>query len=275
MRTIDNNNNSVEESVQDQPQAEVDSSVQVQDESQATQTDQGQSEDSFFDPNSVPEELKPAYKQMQAAFTKKTQEAAQARKESEAIRQDAEAYKRYEQYIPIVEEMLANQKAQQSPEMAALEQRLRAQGYNDDAIEMMKMGVQFTLTQFNQQQEIQRISQGINEAGKLDPRLNDASLVYTLDDGSTATFGQIVEELVAADPAWQRDPIAATQRALKKVDALLGKAKLDGKEELSASAKTKAEKFPQSNSSPQSAANASQAKTIQDAFKEAKQELGV
>ena len=48
-----------------------------------SQTDAGQGqastapatpdEPTFFDPNSIPEELKPAYKQMQAAFTKKMQ----------------------------------------------------------------------------------------------------------------------------------------------------------------------------------------------------------
>lgn len=44
--------------------------------SQAGKTQQATTkatEESFFDPNTVPEELKPAYKQMQAAFTKKMQ----------------------------------------------------------------------------------------------------------------------------------------------------------------------------------------------------------
>lgn len=40
--------------------------------------------DSFFDPSQLPEELKGAYKQMQAAYTRKTQEIAQQRQKVEA-----------------------------------------------------------------------------------------------------------------------------------------------------------------------------------------------
>lgn len=40
----------------------------------------------FFDPEKVPEELKPVYKQMQAAFTQKTQGVAELRKELENLR---------------------------------------------------------------------------------------------------------------------------------------------------------------------------------------------
>lgn len=42
------------------------------------------SEDSFFDPSKLPDDLKPAYKQMQAAYTKKTQELAKNRQKVEA-----------------------------------------------------------------------------------------------------------------------------------------------------------------------------------------------
>lgn len=41
-------------------------------------------EDTFFDPNAVPEELKPAYKQMQSAFTKKLQGVKDQRQKIEA-----------------------------------------------------------------------------------------------------------------------------------------------------------------------------------------------
>jgi hypothetical protein len=41
-------------------------------------------EDSFFDPSKLPDDLKPAYKQMQAAYTKKTQELAKNRQKVEA-----------------------------------------------------------------------------------------------------------------------------------------------------------------------------------------------
>lgn len=43
--------------------------------------------ESFFDPKTVPEELKPAYKQMQAAFTKRMQEAAKYRDKIAVVEQ--------------------------------------------------------------------------------------------------------------------------------------------------------------------------------------------
>jgi len=45
-----------------------------------------------FDPKSLPDELVPAYKQMQGAFTKKTQAIAEERRSHEAIRRNADAY---------------------------------------------------------------------------------------------------------------------------------------------------------------------------------------
>lgn len=48
------------------------------------QSTQATAEPSFFDPNQVPPELLPAYKQMQAAFTTKTQDIARHRQKIEA-----------------------------------------------------------------------------------------------------------------------------------------------------------------------------------------------
>ena len=231
----------------------------------------------------MPEELKPAYKQMQAAFTKKTQEIANERKQAQDFKAKAEGYAKYERYIPLIDEMMAKQQTQgESPEMQALTQRLKGAGYSEEAVEMMKVGAQFTLDQFgkfNQTQEAQKqtefVTNRIGEAGKLDPRLNDQSLVYQTEDGKKVTYGQVVEELVAADPDWVKDPVIATQKAIKKVDALIGKAKLDGKQELSAKAKGQAARFPQVKSSPQGAAGNNQPKTIQEAYKQAKEELGL
>ena len=50
-------------------------------------TDAEPSEDSFFDPKAVPDALKPAYKQMQGAFTRKMQEIAQSREKVAAFDQ--------------------------------------------------------------------------------------------------------------------------------------------------------------------------------------------
>lgn len=253
---------------------------------QETQTSSGvkeqSAEESFFDPNQVPDELKPAYKQMQAAFTKKTQEIANTKKEAEALRQKAEAYGRYEQYVPILEEMLKTPaNAQQSnPEMAALEAELTKAGYSKEAIDLMKMGAGFVLNQVNQtqsQKEFQvRLETGVREAEKLDPRLTDTNLTYQTDDGRTLSFGDIVANIVKATPNWQQNPVQATRAAIKTVDALIGKAKTEGKQELSASAKAKAKQFPQINRSSQSAQSMEQApSSMREAAQLARDELGI
>lgn len=234
----------------------------------------------------MPEELKPAYKQMQAAFTKKTQTIAEAKKEAEQYKADAEAYAKHKQYIPIIEEMLQkNQASAPNAELAALEQDLKTRGYSDEAIEMMKVGAGFVLNHFNQtqqlqseqqkqQQEVARISSDLDKAVALDKRLTDQSLTYQMEDGSKATFGEIVEQLVAANPNWKSNPVEATKKAIRTVDALISNAKTMGKEELSNSARTKATKFPSSNSSPQSAVDDTQPLSIAEAFKQAQAEHG-
>lgn len=269
----------------EQPEVQADSQEATEpvqpDNSETSTGSEEQDAESFFDPNTVPDELKPAYKQMQAAFTKKTQEIASARKETETLKEKAERFDRYAQYIPVLDEMMAGKdraQQQESPEMTALAEKLRGAGYSEEAIEMMKLGSDFILNQFKQTQSIEKQNEFINtriqEASKLDPRLNDQNLVYDID-GEKLTFGQIVEDLVAADAKWMKDPLAATQRAIKKVDALIGKAKTEGKQELSAKAKAQSNKFPQVSSSPQSALDTSQPLSIDDAFKQAKQELGL
>lgn len=251
---------------------------------EAQPTDQTQTvEDSFFDPQSVPEELVPAYKQMQAAFTKKTQEAAQQRKEAEALRQDAENYRKYQQHIPIVEEMLAKQQATQpgtkSPELEELRQMYKAEGYSDEAIDMMEKGLGFVLNRFNQsqsqQREVDRVTSGIEQAAKVDPRLTDSSLKYQVEGEGEITYGQMVERIVASDSTWQKDPVAATKRAIKQIDALIGKAKTDGKEELSSQAKAKARQFPQTTSSPQSTSDTAVTGSIREIGAQVMKDMGV
>ena len=217
---------------------------------------------------------------MQAAFTKKTQEIAEARKSSEELKTKAEAYAKYEQYIPLIDEMLAGKEEQEtSPELKALEQQLKDAGYSDEAIEMMKISSGFLLKQFNSQQaqkeEWTRVNNQITEAANVDKRLTDPTLVYQTEDGEKVTFGGLVEQLVASDPSWTKDPIAATKRAVKRIDALIGKAKTEGKEELSATAKAKATKFPKETSSPQGTTSTDKNLTVHEAFEEAKKELGL
>lgn len=256
-------------------------SDQAQDESQAGQSGEGQSENdnSFFDPNQVPEELKGAYKQMQSAFTKKTQELANFRKEADGWKQKAESYSKYEQYIPIVEEMLSSkQQVKENPALGELVSELKAKGYSDEAIEMMKLGAQFTLNQFNQSQKDRDrqmvLETGITEAEKLDPRLNNDSLVYKTSKGEK-TFGQIVVDYAAPKIQAGMHPVEATKEAIELVDALIGTGKQAGKEELSTLAKNKASKFPQVKSSPQSAVSNARPKSIREAAEEAAKELGL
>lgn len=256
--------------------AEPDSSVP-----ETPQTDAGQEEeDSFFDPKTVPPELMPAYKQMQADYTRKTQVIAKERKDAEALKAKAEQFSKYEHLVPVFEEMLSNKQTEQTnPEMEALKAELKSKGYSDEAIDLAILGASFTLKQFEtkttRERESDHLNTQIDQASKIDPRLNDANLKYSLGDGSETTFGTIVEQFVSADPTWRKDPVSATKRAIATVDALIGKAKTEGKEELSNSARTKARQFPQQGSSPQSASDTSQPMSFADAAKQAKQELGI
>lgn len=243
-------------------------------------------DDTFFDPTSLPAELVPAYKQMQGAFTKKTQEIAEQRKELEELRgkaAKADEYAKYESYLPIMDEMLAGGKRSEiSPEMVELENQLKGQGYSDEAIEMMKVGAQFTLNQFNQREKLaeqsrvsERINGEIEKAQQVDPRLTDNSLTYSMADGTTITFGEIVAELVKADNNWTSDPVSATNRAIQRVDAMLSSAKVQGKQELSNSAMGRANRFTNVQASPRNASDNSQPQTIQEAAKAARAELGI
>lgn len=258
---------------------EQDSSVQETPQTDASQ-EEPQVEESFFDPKSVPPELMPAYKQMQGDYTRKTQAIAQERKEAEALKAKAEQFAKYEHLVPVFEEMLSSKQTQQvNPEMEALKVELKGKGYSDEAIDLAILGASFTLKQFEQktttEREAERLNIQIDQASKVDPRLSDSTIKYTLGDGTETTFGAIVEEMVSADPNWRKDPVVATKKAIAKLDALIGKAKTEGKEELSNSARSKARQFPQQGSSPQTAADTSQPMSFADAAKQAKQELGM
>lgn len=73
----------------DQPTQESTSSEQP---SGSAASDETPSFIDNFDPKSLPDELVPAYKQMQGAFTKKTQAIAEERRSFEAIKRNADAY---------------------------------------------------------------------------------------------------------------------------------------------------------------------------------------
>lgn len=240
-------------------------------------------EETFFDPKDLPDELQSAYKNMQAAFTKKTQALADERKTSEQemaeLRQKAEQYSKYERYAPILDEMLSGQKKQpqQNQQIAVLENQLREQGYSDEAIALAKIGAEFTLgvtsQQLQQTKAAEQFDRAIAQAESLDARLNDASLVYDIG-GETVTFGDLVSSFVAATPGWQNDPVKATKKAIEKMDGLIESAKSEGKKELSLKAKSKSDKFPNIKSSPQSAQPKAAPKDLFEAAKLAEEELG-
>lgn len=267
--SVEGSTEPTEQPVVEQSQAETST---PEPEAQAT------SDDSFTE-SSVPVELEPLKKQLQADYTRKMQAIAEERKQIDAYKQKAEAYEKYQQHIPIVEEMLKNQsQTVESPELKALEDQYRKAGYSEEAIDMMKMGIGFALNHVNQtttqRQEVERITSSINEAAKVDPRLTDPKLVYQTDDGESVTYGQMVEQLVEATPGWQSDPVAATKKAINRIDALIGKAKTEGKEELSSAAKAKAQKFPATQSSPQATSDAEVSGSIREIGMQVMKELG-
>ena len=79
------------EQTDEQPDTDLDSDVSEDIVNENENGNTGGEEDilnedaTFFDPKGLSEELQPAYKQMQAAFTKKTQGIADVRKKSEAF----------------------------------------------------------------------------------------------------------------------------------------------------------------------------------------------
>lgn len=248
------------------------------------QPELGQQEDPFFDPSNLPAELLPAYKSMQADYTKKTQGLSQERKAWEAERaqlmEKARQYDKYAEYAPVLDEMLSRGKQgqqQSNPKLQALEQQLKERGYSDEAIDLMKMGAEFTLNTMYQtrveEQAMQKLEQGIEQANQLDPRLNDETVAYQVD-GENVSFGQMVADFVASDPNWKSDPVAATRKAIKKVDALIQAAKSEGKAELSNAAKAKSQKYPGVTTSPQSAIGGNAPKSIHEAARMAEEELG-
>lgn len=68
---------------EEQPSSTAETAPSVQ----APATETAQTEETFFDPKGLSPELEQAYKQMQAAFTKKTQDVASIRKKAESLDQ--------------------------------------------------------------------------------------------------------------------------------------------------------------------------------------------
>ena len=74
---------------------------------------------------------------------------------------------------------------------------------------------------------------------------------------------------------WQQDFVTATKKAIALADTIIGQAKVQGKQELSAAAQQKARHFPAQSTSPQSAQSTSTPRTMREAAELARREIGM
>lgn len=225
--------------------------------------------DSFttFDPSQLTDpNLQAAYKQMQADYTNKTKELAETRS-------------KYDRYVPVIDEMLSAKPDQSAhPLIAGLEKQLKEAGYDESSIDVGKMIAKNILDYTAQEKQVEQTQQKVvsefASAVKADPRLEDQSLVYDLGDGTKASFGEIVENLVASNPNWRQNPQAAIQRATKVIDAMINTAKTQGKQELSKQTQQKTQSFAPVQTSPQGAAQDDRQMSVREAFEAARAEMG-
>jgi hypothetical protein len=167
-----------------------------------------------FDPNSLPAELLPAYKQMQSDYTRKSMEVAQQRKS-------------IEKYAPIVDYIASNPKlvdrliAESTQETAQVKQDEYPDDVNEFAKRVKQEAKQEALNEFmsmyqkDKQEQLAEVQfeKEISEAEKLDPR-------FTSDE----EFSEEVALRVANDPEYRdgtKTLIQATQEAVARMDALI------------------------------------------------------
>lgn len=192
---INNTNEEGGESVEDSNQQEENSETQVQEE---TQTEDGFA--TSFDPNNLPNELKPVYKQMQADYTRKTQEIAKLRGD----------YDKVMRYVPLLNKVLANQdlvqqvlgiKPQTDPkdpvEEIPTDPKAYAEWIKENTLKAWR-SEQETREKIRGEQEA--LMKDYQEAEKVDPRLN-----------TDLTFQNVIVGLVAINPDFKSGKINATQ----------------------------------------------------------------
>jgi hypothetical protein len=231
-----------------------------------------------FDPAKLTDpNLQQAYKQMQSDYTKKMQ----------SISEQEAKFAKYDKLLPVLDQ-LANggqPASQEDPLVSSLTAELKEAGFDDSAIEVGKIITQKILANMKEQQAQAQMAQdqertlstvkdSFVKAVAADPRLNDQTLTYDVGNGETATFGTIVENLVAADPNWVKDPTASIQKAIRTVDGMLNTAKQQGKAELSEQAKVKQQKFAPVQGSVQGTVDAQEPMSIREAFEAARAEIG-
>lgn len=240
------NNSDVEtEVVAEETEATTEAETEETDKSE-TVSDKEQ-EETFFDPNTVPEELKPAYKQMQSAFTKKTQEIAESRK----------ALENFERYKPLIEKLNDPQNAYLRQ---VLEGKVAPQGpqYPTDPIEYAKWVE-------NQAVQRMKVEQDRQQAAKVDPRLNEDPV-----------FSNMVLGIVNNNPDYLNGKVSAveaTTQAVKAVDEMVSSAKKSGKAELTKQATQKANKYVAPKGTRSGTVNKKMPKTMQEAAEMAREQI--
>jgi hypothetical protein len=178
-------------------------------------------EDSFFDPNEVPDNLKPAYKNMQAAFTKRMQELSKHRQKIEAY--DAFYSNPVENIRNVARQYgidLGGNQEQKGPDVTAEDYQPKSwQEVYSNAKEMAKSEIL---------QELQPFIQGVQQVRKesIEHQLNEI-------DPTWQQYEDAMKDNMSRHPSLARDPALlyrvsvppevlesrATQRALKRLEA--------------------------------------------------------
>ncbi|MEM3335463.1 MAG: hypothetical protein QXY47_05475 [Thermoplasmata archaeon] len=209
-------------------------------------------EESFsqsFDPNKLPEELKPIYKSMQADYTRKTQELARMRRE-------------YEQYRPIFQKLAENPEL--FNQVFGIQQTKQEEEIPDDPKEFARyLEERATQRAIEQMKRELIIENDIQQASSLDERLNDEA------------FAKMVFGLVAEDPEVKtgtKSFTQATREAIQRIDQYLENIKSQAKNEIMKKATEKS--FVTNKRSTGTASSSQKISSIRDAAKAAEEELG-
>lgn len=183
-------------------------------------TGTGTTDDSFFDPTQVPDELKPAYKQMQAAFTKKTQ----------AIKDQAKKIEAYDTFardpVGAIQQLAASYGLNVTREQAAA---AAAQATNDDSGPQTWEDVYKEATQRAEKNLLERLGPIIKEVQETKKTQIERMLDESCPDWRQ--YEDDMRDLVQKHPTLVNDPVRlyrlavppevlesrATQAALKKM----------------------------------------------------------
>lgn len=170
-----------------------------------------------FDPKTLAPELQPAYKQMQADYTRKTQEIAEIRRNAEEYTRNANLIKYLANNPDIAERVLAGDFVQQETvEESDPEIPTDPMAYAEWVKAMAKEEILGEIRAEQEQVNHQRqIDSQIAEAEKIDPRLSDPS---------QEDFQQIIAGMVLADEAVSsgtKTYAQATKEAVARYDARL------------------------------------------------------